>query len=783
MTNAAPDVETMGKTDPVECIARLSGQFLGTWYPGVMLVSLACPATNDRSPRYMEKALSAIHQGLAPGERVVLSYTVIRSQVTLAIRLDESLASRIIGPILANYPQGTCAPVAEPEPEALQRCVRTLELTLVPQLYPILRHAQFEDLLNREYADPIDSLLAALTPMEGLECRVDFTIGPAEARRVRQARKALSLLEREFLRERSKLAGWYVERIGTGRRPKTVAFIGWLAGRSRQVERSTSLDVSASRTHEREADLLAAADKLGGHLFDVRLRLVATAPIGRQSEADERLRTIAAAFGAFTKWRLARFSPAKLRRRPTAPFLLSNEELATLWHPPTAGVGTERLAVTSFTEREAPATLSSELQPGDTLLGRTCFRTDDRPVILRDEDRRRHVYIVGKTGMGKTTLILNQIQHDIAAGRGLCLIDPHGDLAEAVLGTVPTERTNDVILFDAGDSEHAVSFNPLACPDPRRMDQVASGVVASLRKMYDSWGPRLEDTLRNAVYAAIEQRGTFLTVLRILADAPFREQLVARVQEPIVRAFWQQEFASWHKAYRTEAVAAIQNKIRPFLTNRTVRAIVSQTDRSLDLRRIMDDGKILIVNLSKGRVGEDNAAMLGALLVSSLQEAAMRRADTPEHERSQFSLFVDEFQNFTTGSFATILSEARKYGLTLTISHQYFRQLDERTADAVGGNVGTFVTFAVGSDDAEWLATTMSKSPGQVEPHDLTNLPKYTACVRLLMDGLPSAPFTIRTEPPPSVNDVRREVIRRQSAHQHARPVVEVLTRVERMLS
>jgi hypothetical protein len=192
----------------------------------------------------------------------------------------------------------------------------------------------------------------------------------------------------------------------------------------------------------------------------------------------------------------------------------------------------------------------------------------------------------------------------------------------------------------------------------------------------------------------------------------------------------------------------------------------------------MDDGKILIVNLSKGRVGEDNAAMLGALLVSSLQEAAMRRADTPELERRQFSLFVDEFQNFTTGSFATILSEARKYGLNLTISHQYFRQLDERTANAVGGNVGTFVTFAVGSDDADWLTATMSKSPGQVEPHDLTNLPKYTAFVRLLHNGLPSAPFTLRTEPPPAIHAARREIVRQQSRRQNARPTEEILGRI-----
>lgn len=365
----------------------------------------------------------------------------------------------------------------------------------------------------------------------------------------------------------------------------------------------------------------------------------------------------------------------------------------------------------------------------------------------------------------------------------MCLIDPHGDLAEAALRTVPAERTNDVILFDPGDTECAVAFNPLDCPDERRMDQVASGVVTSLHKMYDSWGPRLEDTLRNAVYAAIEERGTFLTVLRLLSDVAYRESIVARLREPMVRSFWQQEFSGWPATYRVEAVAAIQNKIRPFLTNRSVRAIVSQSQRSLDLRRIMDDGKILIVNLSKGRIGEDNAAMLGALLVSSLQEAAMRRADAPESKRRDFSIVIDEFQNFTTGSFATIVSEARKYGVCLTVSHQYYKQLDERTAAAVAGNVGTIISFAVGGDDAEWLAGTMSKTAGQLEPHDLRNLPKYTACVRLLIDGVPSAPFTLRTLPPPVAVEDRSEIIRQHSRRQYARPTKEVLGRVERELA
>ena len=309
--------------------------------------------------------------------------------------------------------------------------------------------------------------------------------------------------------------------------------------------------------------------------------------------------------------------------------------------------------------------------------------------------------------------------------------------------------------------------NPLACRDDALIDQVTSGVVSAFKKLNDSWGPRLEDTLRNAVFAIVEQRGTMLELMRLLAERSFRELLVPKIRDDVVRSFWQHEFANWDDRYRVEAVAAIQNKIRPFLTNRTMRAIVSQPDRSLNLREIMDQGKVLIVNLSKGRVGEDNAALLGAFLVTAIQQAAMTRADIPESERRDFHLYIDEFQNFTTSSFAAILSEARKYRLNLTIAHQYLKQLDDETADAVFGNVGSMISFQVGSDDAEALAEQLSKHTGQLTPQDLTNLPKYTAYVRLLIDGLPSNPFSMQTVSPPKITDDRLDVVSQRSRREH----------------
>ncbi len=393
------------------------------------------------------------------------------------------------------------------------------------------------------------------------------------------------------------------------------------------------------------------------------------------------------------------------------------------------------------------------------ILGRTLFRDDRRPVGLANEDRRRHLYLVGKTGMGKTTLLQNMLVSDMQSGRELCLIDPHGDLADSITALVPSHRTNDVILFDAGNRDQIVGFNPLACHDASRIDQVTSAAVSAMKKLYDSWGPRLEDTLRNAVYAIVERGGNLLSVMQLLGEKPYREQLVPLIRDPIVRSFWMYEFASWSDNYRTEAVAAIQNKLRPFVVNSTIRAIVTHPNPAIDFRRIMDDGKVLIVNLSKGRLGEDNSTLLGALLVTSIQQAAMTRADIPESERRDFYLYVDEFQNFTTGSFASVLSEARKFRLSLIVAHQYLSQLDEETSDAVFGNVGSIVGFQVGSDDAQRLAEQIGKYPGQITPENLTGLPKYTACVRLLIDGMRSKPFSLQTLPPLMEIDTQRVTI------------------------
>ena len=600
---------------------------------------------------------------------VTLIYGSSNEQVGLFVRCSAIDRDAVLQPMIANYPHANLTHI-EQEAVASESSETTsnfwhCDVQLVPELFPILRHAQFEDALNHNFADPVSGVFRSILPEPNVNCRIEICIRPATQHRCHEARESIQLLDREFFRKHHRLAGWFARRNTRPRRWKLAQLLGLLA-RCTPQSSHTTLESSASRLHEREDDLLAASEKLGGHLFETTIRLSVKISAKTDAQASDRLRRMAGALGAFTKSRLATFKSTrpscKSSTKPLPSFLMSHEELATLWHPPTEAAQAERMQASEFTELEAPALIHSEKEVGTVTIGRVRFRDDRRAVNIALDDRRRHLYICGKTGMGKTTLIQNMIASDMAAGRGVCLVDPHGDLAESIVGLVPRHRTNDVILFDAGDRNAVIPFNPLACRDPTRIDQVTSGVVSAFKKLHDSWGPRLEDTLRNAVFAIVEQGGTMLSVMKLLGEKAFREQTVIHIRDDIVRSFWMHEFASWSDNYRTEAVAAIQNKIRPFITNTNIRAIVSQPGPSIDLRQIMDDGKILIVNLSKGRLGEDNSTLLGAFLITCIQQAAMTRADIPEADRRDYFLYVDEFQNFTTGSFASVLSEARNSG-------------------------------------------------------------------------------------------------------------------------
>lgn len=337
--------------------------------------------------------------------------------------------------------------------------------------------------------------------------------------------------------------------------------------------------------------------------------------------------------------------------------------------------------------------------------GKTNFRNKERVFGIKTDDRRRHLYVIGKTGMGKTNMIQNMAIQDIRNGKGVAIVDPHGEFAEDCLRAVPSNRINDVIYFNPADTEFPIALNIMEKVDAEQRHLIASGLVGVFKKLWaDSWGPRLEYLLRNAILALLEYpSSTLLGVNRLLIDKTYRAKVIEKVSDPVVRTFWTDEFTKYQDRLLAEAIAPIQNKVGQFLSSSLIRNIVGQTKSAFNVREVMDEQKILIMNLSKGKIGEDNSALLGAMMITKIQLAAMARVDTPERERKDFYLYVDEFQNFATESFAGILSEARKYRLNLILAHQFISQLDETVRDAVFGNVGTIAAFRIGAMDTEVL--------------------------------------------------------------------------------
>jgi len=340
-----------------------------------------------------------------------------------------------------------------------------------------------------------------------------------------------------------------------------------------------------------------------------------------------------------------------------------------------------------------------------TIFAQTNFRNSNVQFGIKNDDRRRHMYFIGKTGMGKSTVLENMIIQDIQSGKGVCVVDPHGDLVEKVINFVPPNRINDVIYFNPSDLEFPIGFNVLEKVSPEQRHLVVSGLIGVFQKIWaDSWGPRLEYVLHHAISALLEYPGsTLLGIMRLLVDKNFRKRVVEKISDPVVKSFWLEEYSKYPDRFQAEAIAPIQNKVGRFLSSSLIRNILGQVKSSFSMRDIMDNEKILLLNLSKGRVGEDNSALLGAMMITKIQLAAMSRVDTPEEERKDFYLYVDEFQNFATESFANILSEARKYKLNLIIAHQYIEQVDEKITAAVFGNVGTIVVFRIGAADADFL--------------------------------------------------------------------------------
>ncbi len=417
-----------------------------------------------------------------------------------------------------------------------------------------------------------------------------------------------------------------------------------------------------------------------------------------------------------------------------------------------------------------------------TYIGNRKIWGGEKPFGISTVDRRQHLYVIGKTGTGKTTLLRNLISQDIERGRGVGVIDPHGDLAEEILDSIPKWRANDVLYFNPADSDFPVGFNLLQGTLGERKHLESSGLVSAFKHIWrDSWGPRLEYILYASVAALMEcENVSLLGVPRMLTDARYRQWVINQVRDPIVRYFWEREFPQFDKRFLAEIIAPIQNKVGQLLMAAPLRNVFGQVKSRIDPRFIMDNKRIFIANLSKGRLGEDKANLLGSLLVSKFQTAAMERSDTPEEKRTDFYFFIDEFHNFSTDSFADILSEARKYRLNLTLSHQYLGQMSPEVRDAVFGNAGSLISFRIGISDAEIISNEFGL-PGVTE--GFTGLGNYEVFAKLLDNGNHHQSFVGKTMPSMAIHYGRGADIRKKSRERFGTKRALVESRVSRWLN
>ncbi len=464
--------------------------------------------------------------------------------------------------------------------------------------------------------------------------------------------------------------------------------------------------------------------------------------------------------------------------------ILNSEELASVFHFPNKQITTPHIHWLYAKTAPAPAEIPSE----GLYLGESNYRGQKRAVYVGDADRLRHTYIIGKTGTGKTKFLESLIMQDIKAGKGLCFIDPHGDSVEQLLQMIPPERADDVIYFRPSDTDRPMGLNLLEAKTEDQKHFVATSVINMMYKLFDPYktgivGPRFEHAVRNAILTILAEEGTtFVELMRVLTDARYVQELLPKVTDPIIRRYWTDQIAQTSDFHKSEVLDYITSKFGRFVTNKMIRNIIGQSQSSFDLRDVMDNGKILFINLSKGELGEENSSFLGLVLVPRILMAAMSRADIPEEQRRDFYLYVDEFQNFATPDFAQILSEARKYRLSLTVANQFIGQIDEEVKNAIFGNVGTIITYRVGVTDANYLAREFAPVFGE---DDLLNIEKYHVYIKTLVHNEPVPPFSMNlyrdlVGEKSLANPRMAQIIKEMSRHKFGRDVRLVETEITR---
>lgn len=622
--------------------------------------------------------------------------------------------------------------------------------------------------------DPIQALTGALAKIQKRDAAViQYVLQPAPARARRKAQKAAT----EVIRgKRAELEEGMFARLGKIQKK--------IFGSPDDWERSAAELRQLTPRMQQRVELVE--QKAIQQQFAVNIRVAVSC---RQAEESERV--FNGVVGAFAQYDLPDLNMLKLsvprRQRkilrdivfrmpqPRAASILSTTELASLFHFPLPTTGTPNILWRGAKVAPAPAGLPTS----GIFLGMNDHRGIETPIHLSPDDRRRHLYLIGQTGTGKTTLFLNMIVQDIRAGNGVGVVDPHGDLIEDILLHIPPERQKDVILFDPRDTERPVGFNMLEVRDPAQRDLVVNEVVQIISKLAarlnpESIGPMFEHYLRNAFLALAEDNNaTLIDVPRMFVDQRFRAVILQSVHNPTVKQFWEQEFAQSQRGQLSaDMLSYVISKLGRFISNEVVRNLIGQAKSAFDVRKVMDEQKILLCNLSKGSLGDINSDLLGFVLVSKIQIAALGRSNVPEKDRKDFYLYLDEFQNFTTDSIATILSEARKYRLDLNLTHQFIEQLEDKIKEAVFGNVGTMISYRIGVDDVEFMAKQFAPV---FSDYDLLRLERFTAVTRLLANGTPQRPFSLKIPAPPQGGDPQvREAVRQFSRATYGRPKADV---------
>ncbi len=648
------------------------------------------------------------------GKALALEIASVNQQIVFLVTCDDTLSEFIQTQIQSNYPLVIIEKVKDPlEGQA----VGVTSLVLKSgSYYPLSTYKNFVDV------DPLSSVLSVLS---------------------KSAAEELTLIQ------------FAIESVSSS----------WQANGASYAEKGTK---NEDGTYSPRSDQNIIKEKIIYPGFRVSIRIA--------SNAKETLTELASSFGVYGRADGNSFAVKKpgllgkntllknlLERKVSDNQVINVLELASLWHLPSEKIKTATIAWGTSVLSEPPDNLpTAENEDTKTItnfFAKTVFKNRDTIFGLKDPDRRRHVWVIGKTGTGKSTLIANMAIDDLKKDRGIAVIDPHGDLCETLLNYVPSHRINDVIYFNPSDREWPIVVNPLEVTNKEEAELIVSGIVSIFNKIFGySWGPRLEYILRNSLMSLAEiPDATFKDIPLLLTNKSFRSKVVGHLKDETLKAFWIDEFEKMPPNLQQEAISPILNKVGQFVTSPMIRSIIGHPKSTIKIDDIMNEGKILLVNLSQGRLGEDNAALLGAMLITKIQLAAMRRVDVEEEARRDFFLYVDEFQNFATNSFIKILSEARKYRLNLMLANQYMAQIPEEVQKAILGNTGTIMSFGVGASDAAILHKEFAEVFSE---NDLVNLNNFQIATKMTIDGFAQRPFLAYTLPlPASVNQNRDKVV------------------------